>query len=122
MTIGEKGMELLNDLEEEAREHLNWQFKRCGVQDGTLRATLAEACARKLADHLSLHWGGQQVYIPMDSYRRARMVYEEFDGNNITALAIKYGISEPTVYKYIKQIREERHGTPLRQGSLLDET
>lgn len=50
--------------------------------------------------------GGSNVYIPMKDKLVKNITYkkviEEFDGSNIKILARKYGISESTVYRLVR--------------------
>ena len=113
---GTQGQELLNNLEEIAREELTRLFAGQGLLDEAQRKAVAAEASRRLADYLSLAWGGQQLYIPKDSKRRAAMIYAEFDGANQADLARKYGVCVQTIYKVIKA---ERKARSMRQCSLL---
>ena len=64
---------------------------------------------------MATHWGGQNIYFPMGlSYilsKRDRQIYAEFNGNNHSELARKYGISLQWVYKLIKTVHKEEMAT-----------
>ena len=56
---------------------------------------------------LSSYLGGTQIYIPRKEHIVKTVKYQaikrEFDGNNIKQLSKKYGVSESTVYRIIRQ-------------------
>lgn len=55
---------------------------------------------------LSDYYGGTQIYVPQTFELLKELKYkkisEEFDGNNIQQLAIKYKVSESTVYRIVR--------------------
>ncbi len=55
---------------------------------------------------LSKHFGGTQIYIPQMEQLIKNVKYkaitEEFNGCNIKYLAKKYGVSESTIYRLIR--------------------
>lgn len=55
---------------------------------------------------LSENFGGTQIYIPkkdeLIKIKKYKAIFEEFDGTNIKELAIRYEVSESTVYRVIK--------------------
>lgn len=112
-----QGRQLLLDLEEEAKNHVRDHLARTKLLPAEKCDALAESLAKHLADWLALSWGGQQVYLPKDNQRRAALIWQEFDGNNVPELASKYGVCIHTIYRIIKREREARQ---LRQGSLLE--
>lgn len=112
------GAEMLQNLEEITTEELKIQLARRGLLDDTQRQKVASDIGRQLADFLSLTWGGQQVYIPKDNKRRAAIIYDEFDGTNVSELARKYGLCIQTIYKIIRSERQARSMT--QQCSLLN--
>lgn len=111
------GAEMLQNLEEIITEELKIQLARRGLLDDTQRQKVASDLGRQLADFLSLSWGGQQVYIPKDNKRRAAIIYDEFDGTNVSELARKYDLCIQTIYKII---RRERKARSMTQCSLLN--
>ncbi|MDL2313352.1 hypothetical protein LJC36_00050 [Desulfovibrio sp. OttesenSCG-928-C14] len=111
------GHALLVELESEIAAKAMEYLSRYKALSPDQREILSAGLARHAADFLSLSWGGQQVYIPMDSKRRASMMYEEFDGANHAELARKFGVCIQTVYKVIKREHAARSG---KQCSLLD--
>lgn len=117
MSAPKQGAELLIELEEITSEEVKNQFAKHGLFDAAQRNKIAAGIGRSVADFVSLSWGGQQVYLPKDNKRRAAIIYDEFDGNNIPELARKYSLCVQTVYKII---RKERQARSMRQGSLLD--
>lgn len=112
------GPELLHSIEDEVKAELVRLLSRRGDISPEERERIGESLGRFLADFLSLSWGGQLVYFPKDSKRRATMMYAEFDGGNHADLARKYGVCVQTVYRVIKQERAARR---MRQCSLLDD-
>ncbi|MDL2275817.1 hypothetical protein LJC22_06800 [Desulfosarcina sp. OttesenSCG-928-G10] len=105
---GDRGKALLSELEEVATEMMAKKLASYPVLRGLRIDQVAVEVAKALSDHLSFVWGGQQVYIPMDSDRRRSMMYEEFTGDNHAALARRYGVCVQTVYKFIKEERRRR--------------
>lgn len=55
---------------------------------------------------LSKYFGGTQIYIPkveeLLKNKRYRQISEEYDGTNIQELAVKYHISESTIYRIVR--------------------
>lgn len=113
-----QGTELLQGIEEEVKAEAVRILSRRGDMSQVERERIGDRLGKFLADFLSLSWGGQMVYFPKDSKRRASMMYAEFDGSNHADLARKYGVCVQTVYRVIKQEREARR---VQQCSLLDE-
>ncbi|MCM1121812.1 MAG: hypothetical protein NC416_04445 [Eubacterium sp.] len=80
---------------------------------------------------LSDNFGGTKIYIPkrkeLEKNKIYNMIYEEFDGSNISELTKKYDVCEATVYKIIsdkleearEKRRRERQNLP-GQMSLID--
>lgn len=67
---------------------------------------IAIACGMETLLEMCKHFGGGQVYIPtlnelIRSYVYKKVLFE-YDGKNRKSLAVKYGISERTVYRLIK--------------------
>ncbi len=67
---------------------------------------------RRVADMLAEDWGGSSIYIPKNLASRFRnrdaRLYLEYNGNNISELARKYGITQQRVYAIIKAERARR--------------
>lgn len=67
--------------------------------------------------------GGNSIYIPqmreVVKLRIYRKISEEFDGTNIKVLAVKYGVSESTVYNVVrKQIQTGAYKHPQIPGQM----
>lgn len=60
---------------------------------------------------LSDNFAGNPLYINQRKELEKEMVYrrifKEFDGGNVTELTQRYGVSRATVYKIVKEKREE---------------
>lgn len=68
-------------------------------------------------------FGGNSIYIPqmreIVKLRIYRKISEEFDGTNIKALAVKYGVSESTVYNVVReQIQTGAYKHPQIPGQM----
>lgn len=67
---------------------------------------LAEIIGIENLMSLAKHYGGTQIYIPQVEMLLKNVKYkaiiEEFDGFNIKKLAKKYGVSESTVYRLVR--------------------
>jgi Mor family transcriptional regulator len=98
-----KGPELLIDLTEHIAVALN---ELVSMDDGTARHV-----AKEVADRMSAHWGGQNIYFPMGLSvklsRRDRQIYDEFNGTNHSDLARKYSVSLQWIYKIVKAVRKD---------------
>ena len=75
---------------------------------------------------LSKNYGGTSIYIPkfeeLLKNRKYAKVMEEFNGDNIKKLARKYGISERTIYRLVKDTIKAASLKPMEgQMSLLDD-
>ena len=79
--------------------------------------TLAARLGKSVTTHLSITWGGQQIYFPMDAPSRNARIYDAFDGSNHAELAHEYHMSLSTIYGIIRQETARRR---LKQGSLLE--
>ncbi len=70
----------------------------------------ANIVANSLADHLADTWGGQNINIPKDYQRklaaRELELYQAFTGHNHGELARQFGMTERSVYKVLKRVRE----------------
>lgn len=56
---------------------------------------------------LSENFGGMQIYIPKKDellkIKKYKAISDEFDGSNIKDLAVKYDVSESTVYRIVRE-------------------
>ncbi|SNS06294.1 Mor transcription activator family protein [Humidesulfovibrio mexicanus] len=112
-TPREIGMELLRDFADKLAKQ---------VQDELgISAAKAKAFAEDAAGRLADDWGGQTVYLPMDMIGRRstrnKQIYREFNGDNQSELALKYGLSRQCIYRIIKEQGELRMP---KQASLLN--
>ncbi len=103
--------ELLNDLKlEDLQEQHKLIAGAVGV-DGMIR--------------LCEYFGGSSIYIPQKRellknkiYNR---IYREYDGTNIKQLAVKYEVSEATVYNIVRErLVTKKGGNVLGQTSFAD--
>jgi Mor family transcriptional regulator len=66
---------------------------------------------------LSQSHGGTAVYIPQSYELLRNLIYRkilaEYDGGNIRELAVKYGVSESTVYNVVREDLIARRRAPL---------
>jgi Mor family transcriptional regulator len=74
-------------------------------------AGLGERVARRMARE----WGGQNLYLPIDRARRARMIYEEFTGDNYSQIALRWRLAEPSIRRIVNRERKRRD---FRQATL----
>jgi len=70
-------------------------------------------------------FGGSSVYIPQKKELLKNkiygMIYQEYDGGNIKQLAVKYGVSEATVYNIVRdRLVTKKGGNVLGQTSFVD--
>jgi len=94
---------------------------------------LACLLGKELADCLCLLWAGENLYIHGDSHRRQAkrnaQICSEFNGENISSIAMQYGLTEQRIYQIIqgnrKSKREERRSggrkTRPRKPNLHDD-
>jgi Mor family transcriptional regulator len=70
----------------------------------------AFAAARRSIALISHYWGGRMTYLPRNDKLRTALrdnqIYRAFNGNNITALAIKHGLTDMQIYNIIKHQRK----------------
>jgi len=66
---------------------------------------------------LSEKFGGMSIYIPQLKRLMKDVIYpqiaEEFDGGNARRLAVKYGVSERTVYRITKTAMKRKNKNEL---------
>lgn len=83
---------------------------------------IAQMAAEKVAQTVSLQFGGELVYVKKDWQAKARAkhaeIYGKFRGNNVKALAHEYGISTIWCYEIIR--RERERYVKERQGDIFD--
>lgn len=116
-----QAQDFLISFEEEIQAELIKLFKSQKLLKPEDRLPVSSSLAKALADYLAMNWGGQQIYIPLDSRRRSRMAYDEFTGDNHADLALKFGVSVTTIYKWLKQQKNENTNTNANeQCSLFD--
>lgn len=111
-----KGPELLLDLIDQLTVALEEMV--------SLERSKAQHVAKEVAERMTAHWGGQNLYFPMGMVvklsRRDRQIYDDFNGDNHHELARKYGVSLQWIYKIVKAMRKE-HIASL-QSDMFDET
>jgi len=63
----------------------------------------------KLAEHIRVHWGGRYIYIAKglhyDLSNRDMQIWRDFTGNNVSALAGRYGLTEIHIYRILARAR-----------------
>lgn len=78
---------------------------------------LADAVGLQSLITLSKNYGGTQIYIPMQlelvKDLRYKKISEEYDGDNLQQLALKYNVSERTVYRVVKDKIAEKKAAPM---------
>jgi len=97
---------ILNDLQTQA--------EAAGKRHGLCEKDAA-SMARDLVEFLRVNWGGSPMYIPkgidLDIHRRNAAIYEKFDGSNIEALCLEYGMTQQRMYAILKVHREQSRPT-----------
>ena len=70
----------------------------------------AFAAARRSIALISHYWGGRMTYLPRNDKLRTALrdnqIWRLFKGDNITALAIKFGLTDQQIYNIIKHQRK----------------
>lgn len=84
---------------------------------------IAECISLESFLRLVERFGGSSIYIPqmreVVKLRVYRKISEEFDGTNIRALAVRYGVSESTVYNVVReQIQTGAYKHPQVPGQM----
>lgn len=75
----------------------------------TVYKEISEKLGMDMAVEIYQMFKGQQISFPMRFYNPEqiqKVIMQEYDGTNIKALAIKYGYSEKTVRRIIKEASE----------------
>lgn len=71
---------------------------------------VALTVAEESTDTVLDEFGGENLYIPKDisskAARRNRQIYDEFTGDNHSALAKKYGVTPQRIYTIVKEQRQ----------------
>lgn len=90
------------------------EVMRMAVSDPELLNAVYKEISEKLGMDTAMEiyrmFKGQQISFPMRFFNPARIqqiIVQEYDGNNIKTLAIKYGYSEKTVRRIIRESVEE---------------
>jgi len=108
-----KGPELLVDLADHAA--------RAVLDIARLDQETADRIGYDIARRMMSHWAGQIVYFPKGAAfvvsERYRVIFSEFTGSNHAALARKYNLSIPQIYKIVKAVLEEERAR--RQGDFF---
>ncbi|MDZ7870745.1 MAG: Mor transcription activator family protein [Rheinheimera sp.] len=93
--------ELLDDVVEQAKNVL---------VDHGVDTDVSEQAATAIAEHLADHWGGQLINFPKNFLyklaQRDRVIYDEFNGRNISDLARKFNMSVRGIYKVINRAQK----------------
>ena len=95
-----RGSELLNQIEAIIEDEL---------QKGT------GLLGRRVTTRIAIEFGGGQVYFPFDKTRRDAQLYDEYTGDNIPELRMRYKLNDSTIYQII---REERIRRKIKQNTL----
>lgn len=69
---------------------------------------------------LEEEYGGQYIYIRLNSPTKKKRIYNDFNGSNYNELAKKYKISSIQIRKIIKQIQKENQKNKPKQGSVME--
>jgi len=91
--------------------------------DNEIPAAVAAVVAADLADHLTDHWGGQMLYIPLE-YRRKLLkieleIWEAFNaGRGYADLARQHAMTESGVRRLVNRVRAKL--AAMRQSNQLD--
>lgn len=79
------------------------------LRDHGIAEDVADQCGAAIADHLAETWGGQVISVPKDyAYRlsqRDQAILAEYTGQNIDALARRYGMTTRGMRKLIARAR-----------------
>lgn len=107
-----KDIEIL--LENSHQLKLSKEVMRMAENDPELLNAVYKEVSEKLGVDTAMEiyrmFKGQQISFPMRFFnpdRIQKIIVQEYDGTNIKTLAIKYGYSEKTVRRIIKESLEE---------------
>ena len=106
--------ELLNDLIAAVERRL---------VDNEIPAAMAAIVAADLADHLTDHWGGQMLYIPLEYHRKLVKIeleiWEAYSaGRSYADLARQHAMTESGVRRLVNRVRAKL--AAMRQSNQLD--
>ena len=94
--------------------NLSKEVMRMAVNDPELLKTVYKEVSEKLGMDTAMEiyrmFKGQQISFPMRFFNPARIqkcILQEYNGTNLKTLAIKYGYSEKTVRRIIRESLEE---------------
>ena len=71
---------------------------------------ISEKLGMEMAVEIYQMFKGQQISFPMRLYNPRyiqKIIAQEYDGTNVKTLAVKYGYSEKTVRRIIKEFSEQ---------------
>lgn len=100
-----------NEISLHPHNLLNWcrEVKRMAENDPELLNAVYQDISEKLGMDIALElyqmFKGQQISFPMRFFNPAKikqLIVQEYNGENIKTLAVKYGYSEKTVRRIIK--------------------
>ena len=90
--------ELLEDLATQVTELL--------ASDG-MESPQAQMVGSKVADHLRMHWGGQQIYIPKHPAAKYHEIYQRFrSGDSKEHLCREYRLTLQRLYQIINMYQK----------------
>lgn len=72
---------------------------------------ISEKLGMEMAVEIYQMFKGQQISFPMRLYNSQhvqKIIAQEYDGTNVKSLAIKYGYSEKTVRRIIKESSDQK--------------
>lgn len=103
MSMADKRHELLSEI----HDHVATVLRDHGVVDD-----IADQAGAATADHLAQTWAGATICIPKDHHyavtKRDLEILSKFRGNNHTALAREYHLTENAIYKLLKRIQDRK--------------
>lgn len=95
------------DFVHELAEYLRDALKTEGVPDEK-----AAELAIGVASYMTHAYGGEMIYIPLGRRAKAedrwRAIFDEYNGKNVRELALKHGMTIPSVYRVLNEERNRR--------------
>ncbi len=82
--------------------------------------TITSNIVRDFVDLFEEEYGGQNIYIRLNSSSKKQRIYNDFNGFNYNEIAKKYKITTSYTRRIIKQIQKENRKNQPRQGSLFE--